>query len=102
MVIASLIQASLDGAMTLADAQAVYRSFVTADRRRYHGLFWGNLLLLGLPQRVLGKMTLLMARPRFLQWFFMHYLGIFARPDAARFIEPQAMTPPALPDHRRP
>ncbi len=97
-----LIQASLDGVMTLAGAQAAYRSFVAADRRRYRGLLWGNLLVLGLPQRWLGKAASMMARPRLLRWFLRHYLGIFAHPDTAGFHESPALMPFSLPDHRRP
>ncbi len=102
VVSGALIQASLDGAMTLADAQAAYRAFVAADRRRYRGLLWGNLLLVGLPQRWSGKAALMMARPRLLRWFFAHYLGIFARPDTAGVTASPAAMPLWLPDHRRP
>lgn len=102
VVSGALIQASLDGAMTLSDAQVAYRSFVATDRRRYRGLLWGNLLVLGLPQRWLGKAASMMARPRLLRWFLRHYLAIFAHSDTAGFNESPAVMPFSLPNHRRP
>ncbi len=73
----ALLQGVLDGEMTFADAQAAYRAFIAADRRRYRGLLAGNLLVLGLPQRWLGRAAAVLTRPRMRRWFFAQYFGIF-------------------------
>ncbi|MDR7522344.1 MAG: hypothetical protein QN168_07770, partial [Armatimonadota bacterium] len=54
---------------------------IAADRRRYRALLAGNLLLLGLPQRWLGRAARFLARPTARRWFFAHYLGIFGTSD---------------------
>ncbi|MGQ0572248.1 MAG: NAD(P)/FAD-dependent oxidoreductase [Armatimonadota bacterium] len=72
-----LLQQVLAGVMTEADAQTAYRAFIAQDRRRYRGLLAANLVLLGLPQRVLGRAARMLARPRLRRWFFGHYFGIF-------------------------
>jgi flavin-dependent dehydrogenase len=95
-----LIQRVLDGAMTVADAAGAYRALCAADRRRYRGLLWANLLLLGLPQRWLGRAASLVARPRALRWFFSHYLDIMTRPGAGVLERLQTSSVP-LPDGRR-
>jgi flavin-dependent dehydrogenase len=71
-----LIQQVLDGRLLLAQAQAAYRASVAADRRRYRGLLWGNLLLLGLPQRWVGPAAAVLARRAIRRWFFGSYLRI--------------------------
>lgn len=73
----ALIRRVLDGAISLVEAQAAYRAFVAADRRRYRALLGGNLLLLGMPQRWIGAAARALARPALRRWFFGHYLGIF-------------------------
>jgi len=78
----TLLQQVLDGAISEERAQAVYRAFVAADRRRYRGLLGANLLLLGLPQRWLGWAARRLRRPALRRWFFAHYLGIFDSPTA--------------------
>lgn len=77
-----LIQRVLDGAMTEAEARTAYRGYVALDRRRYRGLLAANVLLLRWPQRSLARAARVLGRPRPRRWFFGHYLGIFARPDA--------------------
>jgi flavin-dependent dehydrogenase len=83
----ALAQRVLDGALTRAEAAAAYRAFVAAERRRYRGLLWANLLVLGLPRRWLAVGARWLARPRVRGWFFRHYLGIMGertgRPDLA-------------------
>lgn len=76
-----LVQRVLDGALGLEEAQAAYRAFVAADRRRYRGLLAANLVLLGLPKRRVGQAAALLARPAVLRWFFRHYLGILNSPE---------------------
>jgi flavin-dependent dehydrogenase len=71
-----LVQQVLDGAVTLEAARAAYRAFIGADRRRYRALLWGNLMVLGAPQRWLGRGAALLTRPSARRWFFRHYLGI--------------------------
>jgi flavin-dependent dehydrogenase len=71
-----LIQRVLDGALSLDDARAAYRSYVAADRTRYRALLWANLLVLGVPPRWLDRGVELLARPAARAWFFKHYLGI--------------------------
>jgi flavin-dependent dehydrogenase len=72
-----LVQRVLEGALSLQAAQATYRGYAAADRRRYRGLLWGNLLALSLPQRWIGSAAAIVARPAIRRWFFEHYLGIF-------------------------
>ncbi|OFX28684.1 MAG: hypothetical protein A2Z07_09185 [Armatimonadetes bacterium RBG_16_67_12] len=71
-----LIQQALDGRLSLAQAQAAYRAYVAADRRRYRGLLWGNVLLLGLPQRWVGPAAAVLAKPAIRRRFFESYLRI--------------------------
>ena len=71
-----LIGRVLDGEMSLSDAQAVYRQFIAADRRRYRGLITGNLLLLRLPQRWLARAVRGLTHPGMRRWFFKHYFGM--------------------------
>ena len=73
----ALLQQVLDGAISEEKAQASYRAFVAADRRRYRGLLAANFLLLGLPQRWLGRAARLLAHRGLRRWFFAHYFGIF-------------------------
>lgn len=93
----ALLQQVLGGTMTLAGAQSAYQAFVSADRRRYRGLLAGNLLVLGLPQRWLGRATAVLTRPRVRRWFFAHYFGIFTHqvstPPAGTSEEPPPYTP---------
>jgi len=56
--------------------QAAYRAYVAADRRRYRGLLWGNVLLLGLPQRWVGPAAAVLAKPAIRRRFFESYLRI--------------------------
>jgi flavin-dependent dehydrogenase len=77
-VCGTLLRGVLNGEMTRGDAARRYRTFVAADRRRYRALLFANLLLLGLPQRVLGPAARTLAHPALLRWFFRHYLGIFS------------------------
>ncbi|MDQ7858306.1 MAG: hypothetical protein QN174_09420 [Armatimonadota bacterium] len=72
----ALAQRVLDGTLTHAEAVAAYRAFVARSRRRYRGLLWANLLVLGLPPRWLGAGARWLARPRVRGWFFRHYLGV--------------------------
>lgn len=71
-----LIQQVLDGRLARRDAQVAYQASVAADRRRYRGLLWGNLLLLGLPRRWVGPVAAVLARPAIRRWFFESYLRI--------------------------
>lgn len=77
----SLLRRVLDGALPRADAARRYRAFVAGDRRRYRALLWANLLVLALPQRVLGAAARALAQPVALRWFFRHYLGVFRAGD---------------------
>ncbi len=97
-----LIQAVLDGVMTLEGATRAYQAFCAADRRRYRGLLWGNLLLLGLPQRWLGRAASLMARRRVLRRFFAHYLGIMTPPGVGPVGRPQAAASSTPAEYDRP
>jgi flavin-dependent dehydrogenase len=72
----ALVQRVLEGGVTLVAAQAAYRDFVAADRRRYRGLLAGNVLALGLPRRWVGIAAALLARPALLRWFFEGYLSV--------------------------
>lgn len=79
----ALIQRVLDGEISLDGARAAYQAFIAADRRRYRALLGGNLLLLGLPRRLIGSAARLLGRPPIRRWFFGHYLGIFGAGLAA-------------------
>jgi flavin-dependent dehydrogenase len=73
-----LLQEVLDGRRQPEDAAAIYRRFVTAARRRYRALLWGNLALLAMPLRLTGAAAAYLSRPGPLAAFMRHYLGIFA------------------------
>jgi flavin-dependent dehydrogenase len=78
-----LVRRVLDGTMTAQAASRQYRAFVAHDRRRYRALLWANLVVLGLPQGMLGPASRALAQPVMLRWFFKHYLGIFGAGHAS-------------------
>ena len=76
----SLLQQVLDGHLSLAKAAARCHAYISANRWRFRTLLWGNGLLLLMPLGVVQRAAALLGRPRLLQVFMRHYLGIFQLP----------------------
>lgn len=79
----ALIGHVLQGRISVDAAQAAYRRFIAADRRRYRGLIAANLLLLRLPQAWLGLAARGLTHRAVRRWFFTHYLGMLDRREPA-------------------
>jgi flavin-dependent dehydrogenase len=78
-----LVQAVIDGRLTLPAALCEYRRRVLRHQWAYRALRWAQRAILRVPRSWLGPMAELANRPAIRSRWWPHYAG-FGRPDAIR------------------